>query len=474
MQRIDTGLTRLIEDPRRRRLIACSHLGRAEQAVEDGDDMFPGVGELEGEGIDRHIEHRGDARLNLPVIGQPVGLGIVLILQGVFDAPQQLVSLRQTIDRLRIEQAPLRERLQGDQGAAVAKQGVPAPAHHLEELRAELDFPDAAAADLDVDAAAVAGIPAHTSAARLGPDEFVQIAHCVNGCEVEVAAIDEGFDDSAELRFVGASVVLTGQSGVGDHQCLDPGKAFPFTALVVEIVLEHRQVDHQRSGVAVGAQSGIDPKDKAVFGDVRQRPAELAGCPMKEFAAAQATVLGLTAIAVRKDQVDVRGHIQFVAADLAHADHQQVLRRPFAVERTTMDPRKLGGGMPHGHLDRANSPGADRTAHLGKRRLLCHIAFDDRHDQELAHPSQCRPRVDCRSSLGGVRRALRSGQRFDRRPASIDHLCIERLSGECGQQLGDRRLSALQRIERPTEPRRMRSRCVSICHGRIFREMHRL
>ena len=205
------------------------------------------------------------------------------------------------------------------------------------------------------------------------------------------------------MRFVGASVVLTGQSGVGDHQCLDPGKAFPFTALVVEIVLEHRQVDHQRAGVAVGAQSGIDPKDKAVFGDVRQRPAELAGCPMKEFAAAQATVLGLTAIAVRKDQVDVRGHIQFVAADLAHADHQQVLRRPFAVERTAVDGRKLGGGVPHGHLDRTNSPGADRTAHLGQRRLLCHIALDDCHDQELAHPSQCRPRVDCRSPLWGVR-----------------------------------------------------------------------
>jgi hypothetical protein len=124
---------------------------------------------------------------------------------------------------------------------------------------------------------------------------------------------------------------------------------------------------------------------------------------MKEFAAAQAPALGLPAIAVRKDQVNVRGHIQFVAADLAHADHQQVLRRPLAVERATVHCRQLGGGVAQSDVDRANRPGADRAAHFLQRRLLCHVAFDDRHDQQLAHPAQGRPRVAGRLPLGGVR-----------------------------------------------------------------------
>jgi len=84
----------------------------------------------------------------------------------------------------------------------------------------------------------------------------VQIAHRIDGAEIEILAKDEGVPDL--LQF------LVAASGQGSR--LDPGIALPFAALGDEVVLQHVEGASQRPRFAVGPQSHIDAKDLTVFG----------------------------------------------------------------------------------------------------------------------------------------------------------------------------------------------------------------
>jgi hypothetical protein len=82
-----------------------------------------------------------------------VGLGIVQVLQAVFQIAQEGVGSQQLVDDGVAQQAFLGNDAQRGAGRAVAQRGVAAAADQLEHLRQELDFADAAAAQLDVVAA---------------------------------------------------------------------------------------------------------------------------------------------------------------------------------------------------------------------------------------------------------------------------------------------------------------------------------
>ena len=108
-------------------------------------------------------------------------------------------------------------------------------ANELEDLRHELDFPDSAGAELDV--------VGHVLARNFAADLRVQVAHGVDRAKIEVLAKDEG----ARNGFQGNRPVRLQIVAVVHYARLDPGVAFPFTALRDEVVFQREERAGERS-----------------------------------------------------------------------------------------------------------------------------------------------------------------------------------------------------------------------------------
>ncbi len=72
----------------------------------------------------------------------------------------------------------------------ICRAGVASAADELEDLGHELDFADAAGAELDV--------IGHVLARHFATDLGMQVAHGVDGAEIEVLAEDEGAGDALQ------------------------------------------------------------------------------------------------------------------------------------------------------------------------------------------------------------------------------------------------------------------------------------
>jgi len=161
----------------------------------------------------------------------------------------------------------------------------------------------------------------------------VQVAHGVDGAEVQVLAEDEGAAGLAQHR---APVVHVVGAGVHDPG-LDPGVAFPLPALGDEIVFQGVQAAHQGAGIAVGAQAHVHAEDLAVGGEVSQGDDEALAQAVEEvvvvhLAAAVGAAGGLAFFRIDEDVVHVGGDVQLPSAQLAHAHHQQALGPALAVQ----------------------------------------------------------------------------------------------------------------------------------------------
>ena len=157
----------------------------------------------------------------------------------------------------------------------------------------------------------------------------------------------------------------------------------------------------QRAGVAVGAEAHVDAEHEAVGRHFRQRRDQLPAEPREVFGVGDRADRrrrrdaigpvdavrdpGLAILGVDEDQVDIGRDVEFAGAELAHPDHQQVLRR-------TVDP-----GARHA-VDRGQRTGvegqrlADRD--FGQRRCRPHdlgdlgapveVAVDQRGEDDRA------------------------------------------------------------------------------------------
>jgi hypothetical protein len=203
---------------------------------------------------------------------------------------------------------------------------VAAAADQLEDLGHELDLADAAGAELDV--------IGHVLARDFAADLRVQVAHGVDGAEVEVLAEDEGARNLAQRLHPLADCRAVGiRAGVHDAR-LDPGVAFPFAALGDEVVFQRVERADQRPGVAVRAQAHVDAEHLAVGGQVAERlDHALAEAGEEIVVFDRFRPGGLAFFGIDEDVIDVRGDVQFAPAQLAHADDQQALRLAGAVER---------------------------------------------------------------------------------------------------------------------------------------------
>jgi hypothetical protein len=122
---------------------------------------------------------------------QGVGLGIVEILQPVLDAAQEVVGGTQRRHRLAGQQAAVGQSLQHLQRRLDLQRRVAPAADQLEHLGDEFDLADAAGPELDV-----VGLVLFR---HFLADLRMQLAHRVDGAEVEVFAENEGAADGFEF-----------------------------------------------------------------------------------------------------------------------------------------------------------------------------------------------------------------------------------------------------------------------------------
>ena len=228
--------------------------------------------------------------------GHDVDLVLVLELQGVLDAAQEAVGRRQLVGRLGVHVARRPHLGQHVEGGRGAQSGVEAAVDQLQELEGELDVPDATGAPLDL---VVAEAP--PSDLLLGP-----VLHLPHG--PDVVGID-GVGPQGVLGGVGPGLPQVGVTG--DRAGLEQGLALPGLgpSLPVSTVGGHRT--HQWPVAALRAEPGVDPETGA--GQVE----DPAGLPSQ----------GLRLPVADEEDVDVAGVVELAAAELAHADHGQVVGR---------------------------------------------------------------------------------------------------------------------------------------------------
>jgi len=182
----------------------------------------------------------------------------------------------------------------------------------LERLSDEFDFADAASAKLDV--------RRHALAPHFLLDQLLHAAQRFDRGKVQVAAIDEG---PQHLQQFATGLLVT-----ADHARLDHRVALPVAPLILVVLLQCIEAQHQRAGGTVGAQPHVDAKDEAVDGDGIQRLDQLLPQAHEEFLVVQ-RALGTDRLApfrVAEDQVDVRREVQLAGTELAHAENHHVLR----------------------------------------------------------------------------------------------------------------------------------------------------
>ena len=240
--------------------------------------------------------------------GNDVGLLVVEVLQPVLEVPQEAIRFRELLRRGAGQQVAAGEQRQNGERGLRPQLGLAPAADQLEHLRDELDLADAAGTELDV--------VRDVTALHLAADLAVQVAQGGDRVVIHVPPIDEGQDPFHQL---GAAVA-------GQRSSLDPGVALPFPALGDEVVLERIEARDERAGVPVRPQPHVHPEDVSVGGDLGEHGDQ----PAAEYRAVllvadRAGSLRFPVLRVDEDQVDIGGDIQLGAAELAHAQHMELL-----------------------------------------------------------------------------------------------------------------------------------------------------
>ena len=294
-------------------------LAAAEQRIEFLRHQFAVRVELVQQGRHAGQAHGGGHPVQVVVLcRQHMGLLIVEVLDAVLDPAQEVIGLGQRFGAgLGHQPGPGQTRQRIERGAR-AQFGKLAAANHLQQLHDELDLADAAAPELDV----VGPLGAAAAAlVRVLADLPVQHAQRVEHAVIEVAPEDKGQHHLAQaLR--GAPV---GVAELGHDPALEPGKALPFAALHVHVLLQRAERNRRRTRVAVRAQRQIDAKDKAVLGGVADQGVDRAHrlgevLLVRDAAAPLGIAAGFAVLVVDVDQVDVARDVEFACAELAHAD----------------------------------------------------------------------------------------------------------------------------------------------------------
>jgi hypothetical protein len=228
------------------------------------------------------------------------------------------------------------------------------------------------------------------------------------------------------------------------HPRLDPGVAFPLAALRDEVVFERAERADQRPGVAVRSQAHVDPENLAVFAEIAEGADQALAEAQEEIVVVEpATTRRLPFLGIDENVIDVGRDVEFAAAELAHADDQQPLRLAAAVERFAeqlaqlpMDKveREVGGHI--GELGHAFD-------NFAQRRQVADVAHDQGRHHALAQLPQ-----GALQALVAARRGLREKVAHLRRGDRLRGVLVEpggdlRAGGEQLAQVAAVRLGGL-------------------------------
>ncbi len=289
------------------------------------------------------------------LLRKQVRLLVILVLQHVFEPPQQAVGVGQQggVDVGQQTDFPLRgQRFQ--QVGGLQRRVPPAP-DELEQLDDELDFPDAAFAQLDVVVQGPRTARGIGLAVPVFADALAQRPQRGEGVKVKVFAEDEGLAQRFELIDLVGEVAA--RKGLNLNAAgFQPGIALPFPALRHQVMLQRMQAPGQRTAIAIRTQPQVRAEDITIGVYLRQDPHHPARQAAVELMVGErAAPLGFTVFAVQHDEVDVGRHVEFAAAELAHAEDQHLLRQAgVRVKRRAVHLGHLGGhaqvGLLHGQV----------------------------------------------------------------------------------------------------------------------------
>ncbi len=184
----------------------------------------------------------------------------------------------------------------------------------------------------------------------------MQFAQRADRAEVEVLAKHERLHDRRHRLRLPFELAGGREHRRGHDPRLQPGEALPLAPLHHQVFLEHRAGHGERTSVTVRSQPHVDPEDVPVGSDVRQRRNHAPPEAYEELVIAERPHVArarrsarFAVLVVDKDQVDVRRHVEFAAAELAHADDEQVLRHSVGRLSEPRGPGQVAGV----HRDRA-------------------------------------------------------------------------------------------------------------------------
>ena len=416
-----------VDEPRVNALrIAKAHAGEARERVFPGQRLRPEIGLIlraavvpyPGENRFEVPRHDGTVRIQLlPQVGviraphhlgdhgaigvrarQHLRLLVVQVLQTVFEIAQIHVGGAQFIDGLRRQNVSRPKQRQRLQRRAHPEHRFAAAADDLEHLHQELDFPDAARAELDV--------VRDFALLHFLADLRMQAAQAGDGAVVEMAAVNKRREHGIEVR-----------AGLpGDRPRFHPGIALPFASLGDEVLLQHVETHREWPTVAIRPQPRIDAEHEPVRRDLGYGADDPAREPDKKLVVGNAPrPVGFAVLGIGEHDIDVRRHVEFAAAQLAHRDHVQLLRlsRGYAqwIAKLVRQPSRVaGGGRGHGFL-RQRGDGVDHLRQVG---AAIEIARDQSQHDRLAQAAQRSleravvvvPALDPRAHPGAIERRI--------------------------------------------------------------------
>ena len=311
-------------------------------------------------------EHEGHPRTVHLVVRQHLRLTVRDRLQRMLGIAQEFIAFAQ-FGHCRGRQITLP--LQGGQHTeqrTLLQAEIAPSVDQLKGLSDELDLADATGTQLD--------IRSHALAPHFLLDQLLHGAQRLDGGEVQVTPVDEG---SQHLQQLLAGLLVT-----TDDPRLDHRVALPVAPLILVVLLKRIEAVDQRPGRAVRTQTHVDAEGEAVDGDGVQCLDQPLAKADEEFLIVQRALGadGLAALRIAEDQVDVGGQVQFMCAQLAHAENHHVLRIAAAPAGGHAELLAMAGVEPViGQIDAGVGQVGEIATGLGQGRLAGQVAPDDAH-----------------------------------------------------------------------------------------------
>jgi hypothetical protein len=234
-------------------------------------------------------------------------------LHAVLQAAQEKVAVGEVVPVAARDEAREEQPVERAERSPLAQVDVLAAVQELQRLDEELDLPDAARTELEVEPAPATGFP-------LRPR--LQRPHLLHRTEVEVLAPDERREPAERL--------LADGEVAGDGARLEEREPFPVRSLRLVIQLERPRGVHDGAAAPFRAQVEIDAEDESPLRG-RVLGADRAGHFLGEAGVEGEVVDGLGTLrspvgVVEVEDVDVAREVELPGAQLSHSEHAEPAR----------------------------------------------------------------------------------------------------------------------------------------------------